>query len=46
MTSIIVEETSMNIIAVLGGVLWPVLYTVTLFLATFFTKRKVPRYLK
>ena len=28
MQSIIVEETSLNIIAVLGGVLWPLLYTV------------------
>ena len=46
MQSIIVEETSLNIIAVLGGVLWPLLYTVTLFIATLFTKRRVPRYLK
>ena len=45
MQSIIVEETSLNIIAVLGGVLWPLLYTVTLFIATLFTKRRVPRYL-
>ena len=28
------------------GVLWPLLYTVTLFIATLFTKRRVPRYLK
>ena len=45
MQSIIVEETSLNIIAVLGGVLWPLLYTVTIFIATLFTKRRVPRYL-
>ena len=46
MQSIIVEETSLNIIAVLGGVLWPLLYTVTLFIASLFPKRRVPRYLK
>lgn len=45
MESIIVEETSMNIMAVLGGILWPGLYAVALFIATLFTKRRVPRYL-
>lgn len=46
MESIIVEETELNIVAVLGGIIWPLLYAIALFVATLFTKRRVPRYLK
>ena len=46
MKSIIVEETELNIVAVLGGILRPILYSIALFIAARFTKRRVPRYLK
>ena len=46
MKSIIVEETQLNIIAVLCGFLWPVTYFVSLLIATVITKRRPPKYLQ